>query len=213
MIESTHGIILRTRPLTETSLIVNWLTPDLGRVATVAKGARRPKSPYAGKLDLFYAADFSFTRSRSSELHNLREVKLQETHGAIREDMIKLQQAAYAAAFIEQATETATPMPEIFELVRGFLTLLCRQPALPQNIFALELKFLHQLGLEPDVAETRLTPGTKKIVQSLLENDWTNGSRLKLSDAQHGEMRHWLQGFLMLHLGKVPRGRSSVVPG
>jgi DNA repair protein RecO (recombination protein O) len=213
MIESTHGIILRTRPLTETSLIVNWLTPDLGRVATVAKGARRPKSPFAGKLDLFYAADFSFTRSRSSELHNLREVKLQETHGAIREDISKLQSAAYAAAFIEQATETGTPIPEIFELVRGFLTLLCQQPALPQNIFALELKLLHQLGLEPDLGETRLTPGTKKIVQSLSESAWANGSRLKLSDAQQSELRHWLQGFLIAHLGKVPRGRNSVVPG
>ena len=125
MIESTHGIILRTRPLTETSLIIHWLTPDFGRIATVAKGARRPKSPFAGKLDLFYAADFSFSRSRSSELHTLREVKLQETHGAIREDILKLQQAGYAAAFIEQATETETPLPEIFELVRGFLQHLC----------------------------------------------------------------------------------------
>ncbi|MDR3458495.1 MAG: DNA repair protein RecO [Verrucomicrobiae bacterium] len=213
MIESTHGIILRTRPLTETSLIVHWLTPDLGRVATVAKGARRSKSPFSGKLDLFYAADFSFNRSRTSELHNLREVKLQETHGAIREDILKLQQAAYAAAFLELATETESPMPEIFELVRGYLALLCRQPALPQNIFALELKLLHQLGLEPDLEETRLTPGTKKVVQSLLENDWTNGSRLKLSDAQHAEMRQWLQVFLITHLGKLPRGRSSVVPG
>ncbi|MEY4918691.1 MAG: repair protein RecO, partial [Verrucomicrobiota bacterium] len=104
MIESAHGIILRTRLLTETSLIVNWLTPDLGRVATVAKGARRSKSPFAGKLDLFYTADFSFSRSRSSELHNLREVKLHQTHGVIRQDMAKLQQAAYATAFIEQAT-------------------------------------------------------------------------------------------------------------
>ncbi|HXA44461.1 MAG TPA: recombination protein O N-terminal domain-containing protein, partial [Candidatus Angelobacter sp.] len=58
MIKNATGIILRTRPLTETSLIVHWLTPDLGRLATVAKGARRPKSPFAGRLDLFYVADF-----------------------------------------------------------------------------------------------------------------------------------------------------------
>ena len=53
MIESATGLILRIRPLTETSLIVHWLTPEFGRVATVAKGARRPKSPFAGKLDIF----------------------------------------------------------------------------------------------------------------------------------------------------------------
>ena len=36
MIQSATGLILRTLPLTETSLIVRWLTPDFGRIATVA---------------------------------------------------------------------------------------------------------------------------------------------------------------------------------
>jgi DNA repair protein RecO (recombination protein O) len=211
MTESASGIILRTRPLTETSLIVHWLTPELGRVATVAKGARRPRSPFAGKLDLFYAADFSFRRSRGSALHNLREVKLHETHGALREDLLKLQQAGYAAAFIEQATETETPLPEIFELARGFLKHLCAQVPLPQNIFALELKLLRELGLAPDLDETHLTPGAKKLVQMLRAGDWTGGSRLKLSGAQTGELRQFLHGFLIFHLGRLPRGRAAAL--
>jgi DNA repair protein RecO (recombination protein O) len=211
MIENSAGIILRTRPLTETSLIVCWLTPELGRVATVAKGARRAKSPFAGKLDLFYTADFSFTRSRSSELHNLREVKLHATRSVIRTDMGKLQQAAYAANFLEQATETETPLPEIFKLVETFLDFLGTHSALPQNIFALELKLLRELGLEPDFAETRLTPGTKKIVETLLEKDWADLLRLKLSDAQNKELAQWLHGFLIFHLGKLPRGRAMAL--
>jgi DNA repair protein RecO (recombination protein O) len=76
MDERAQGLVLRVYPLTETSLIVHWLTRDQGRLATVAKGARRPKSPFRGKLDLFYMADFSFGRSRRSELHTLREVSL-----------------------------------------------------------------------------------------------------------------------------------------
>jgi DNA repair protein RecO (recombination protein O) len=211
MTESASGLILRTRPLTETSLIIHWLTPDFGRIATVAKGARRAKSPFAGKLDLFYAADFSFTRSRRSELHTLREVNLRETHGAIRQDMMKLQQAGYAAAFIEQATETDTPLPEIFELTRDFLKQLCAQKPQPQNIFALELKLLRELGLEPDAKDTRLTPGARKIVQALTEGDWTKNSQLKLSDAQTGELRQFLHGFLIFHLGKLPRGRAMAL--
>ena len=208
--ESTSGLILRTRPLTETSLIIHWLTPELGRLATVAKGARRPKSPFAGKLDLFYAADFSFSRSRRSELHNLREVKLLETHGAIREDLAKLQQAAYAANFIEQATETETPLPEIFKLTRDFLKSLCAQKPSAQNIFALELKLLHELGLAPELAATRLTPGTKKIVQALWETS-PDAARLKLSGAQTDELRQWLHGYLIFHLGRLPRGRETAL--
>lgn len=211
MTESTHGIILRTRPLTETSLIVHWLTPNLGRLATVARGARRPKSPFAGKLDLFYLADFSFSRSRRSELHVLRETSLRETHGAIREDILKLQQAGYAAAFIEQATETETPIPEIFELTQAFLKHLCQQPPQPQHVFALELKLLRELGLEPGQEEMRLTPGARKIVQALLEGDWNSGSRLKLTPAQTGELRQFLHGFLIFHLGHLPRGRAAAL--
>ena len=209
--ETASGLILRTRPLTETSLIVHWLTPELGRIATVAKGARRAKSPFAGKLDIFYAADFSFSRSRRSELHNLREVKLHWTHGAIREDIVKLQQAAYAANFLEQATETETPLPQIFELVRGFLKFLCDQKTAPQNIFALELKLLHELGLAPDLEAARLTPGAKKIAVALLAADWKNSARLHLSRAQGDELREWLQGFLIFHLGRLPRGRAAAL--
>src|SRR4030095_8920962 len=102
MIESATGLVLRTRLLTETSLIVNWLTPSLGRIATVAKGARRPKSPFRGKLDLFSAPDFISSRSRRSDLHNLREVGLRDTHFRLRQDLSYLRQASYAAALIEQ---------------------------------------------------------------------------------------------------------------
>ena len=116
MIQNATGLILRTRPLTETSFIVHWLTPQFGRMATVARGARRPKSPFLGKLDLFYLVDFSFSRSRRSDLHTLREVSQRETHGAIRQDISKLRHAAYATNFMEQATETETPLPAVYEL-------------------------------------------------------------------------------------------------
>ena len=121
MDERATGLILRVYPLTETSLIIHWLTQELGRIATVAKGARRIKSPFRGKLDLFYSAEFTFARSRRSELHNLREISLRETHSALRRDLTILQQASYCAALVEQATEKETPLPEVFELMNGLL--------------------------------------------------------------------------------------------
>lgn len=211
MIQNATGIILRTRPLTETSLIVHWLTADFGRLATVAKGARRAKSPFAGLLDLFYEADFSFSRSRSSGLHQLREVKLQAGHEAIRGDIVKLQQAAYVTGCLELATENETPLPEIFELTRNFLKSLCEHPSAPQTVFAFELKLLHELGLEPELAESHLTPGARKIAASLMESDWSGIARLKLAGSQNQELRHWLHGFLIFHLGKLPRGRAAAV--
>src|ERR1035437_588205 len=204
MIESATGLVLRTRPLTETSLIVHWLTPNFGRLATVAKGARRPKSPFLGKLDLFYLADFAFSRSRRSELHTLREVSLRETHKALRQELGYLQQASYCAALVEQTTETETPVPAIFELMRGFLDALPHRPPQPPAIFAFEMKLLKELGLKPDLEKSQLTRGAKQILQKLTELDWPAPLRLKLSKPQSREIQQFLHGFLIFHLGKIP---------
>jgi DNA repair protein RecO (recombination protein O) len=211
MVETTTGLVLRTRPLTETSLIVHWLTRDFGRLATVAKGARRPKSPFLGKLDLFYRADLSFTRSRRSELHTLREVSLRETHSIFRRELGLLQQAVYCAALVEQTTETETPLPAIFELFDGFLGYLCGAEQRPQTAFAFELKLLNELGLQPDLEHARLSEGTKRLVSVFGQSDWMGLDRLRLSAAQIDEMRQFLHGFLVFHLGRIPGGRDAAV--
>jgi DNA repair protein RecO (recombination protein O) len=211
VIESATGIILRTRPLTETSLIIHWLTSGAGRISTVAKGARRPKSPFRGKLDLFYEADLSFVRSRRSELHALREVNLRDTHAALRHELGALRQASYGAALIELATERDTPLASIFELMRDFLAVLTAAPTASRNVFAFELKLLNELGLQPDVEKSRLTPGAKQIVAALLQNPWSTINRLELSKGQATELRQFLHGFLIFHLERVPPSRASAV--
>lgn len=211
MDERSAGIILRTRPLTETSVIVNWLTPELGRIAAVAKGARRPKSPFRGKLDLFYEADFSFARSRKSELHTLREVMLRDSHSELRKNLGWIQQASYAAVFIEQATETETPLPEVHVLMSGLLRHLSERPPLPRTVFAFELKMLALLGLQPDLTDTHLAPGTREIARALAASDWEAIARLRLSEAQVDQLQRFLHGFLIYHLGKLPRGRAAAL--
>jgi DNA repair protein RecO (recombination protein O) len=211
MIERATGIILRTRPFTETSLIVCWLTPEFGRLSTVAKGARRTKSPFRGKLDLFYLADFSFNRSRRSDLHTLREVSLRETHSALRQELACLQQAAYCAALIEQTTETDTPLPAVFELMKSLLDHISRRPPQAQTLFAFELKLLNVLGLKPDMAKSKLTPGAKQILEKLTGLDWPALSRLKPSEPQSREIQQFLHGFLIYHLERIPGGRSNAI--
>ncbi|MEO6035504.1 MAG: DNA repair protein RecO [Verrucomicrobiota bacterium] len=208
MDERATGLILRIRPLTETSLIVHWLTPDLGRVATVAKGARRQKSPFRGKLDLFYHADFSFQRSRRSELHNLREVVLRETHLSLRREIESVQQASYCAKLIEQTTETETPLPNIFGLAANFLAFLASRPPEPKTLFAFEMKLLSELGFQPDLSKEKLTIGAKVILERLLSFQWAEIPRLKLSPNQEIEIRHFLREFLSTNLGRTPHIRA-----
>lgn len=211
MIESATGLILRTRPLTETSLIVNWLTPRFGRIATVAKGARRPKSPFAGKLDLCYEADFTFQRSRRSDLHALREVSLRETHATLREELGWVRQAAYGAALIEQTTEMETPLPEIHALFAGLVKHLPQQPPKPRTVFAFELKLLKIMGLEPDVHESKLPAETQKLLTALTEGSWEELGALRATAAQARAVQQFLHGFLIYHLGKIPKSRHAAM--
>jgi DNA repair protein RecO (recombination protein O) len=211
MTESAHGFVLRVRLLTETSLIVHWHTPELGRIATVAKGARRPKSPFHGKLDLFYACDFNFARSKRSELHTLREVVVRNTHERLRHDLGWIQQASYAAALIEQTTETDTPLPEIYDLFANFLEFLPQQPPKPRTVFAFELRLLRELGQAPDVSETKLSAKTQELLSALMESDWAELPKLQPTGAQVRELQQFLHGFLLFHLGKLPKGRNAAL--
>ncbi len=212
MIETAQGLVLRTRPLTDTSLIVHWLTPGFGRLATVAKGARRAKSTYAGKLDLFYAADFSFQRSRSSDLHQLREVVLREPHARLRTDLRYVQQAAYAALLIEQTTERETPLPEIHDLFAGFLAYLPGQPPRALSVFAWELRLLRELGLEPDGEAEGLGELRLAWLHRLLESDWAELAAAPPEDQHLLGLGAFLRGFLLHHLGKVPAARAAALP-
>ena len=185
----------------------------LGRLATVAKGARRDRSPFRGQLDLFYLADLSFARSRRSDLHTLREVKLLETHPGLRRDLALLQQASYCALLIEQTTETEAPLGALFEQFTRLLVALPKQPARPQTIFAFEMKLLDGLGLKPNLAETKLSAGARQILERMAEQEWDAVFRLRLSAAQSEEIRQFLHGFLIFHLGKIPAGRRAALAG
>ncbi|MEI7730280.1 MAG: DNA repair protein RecO [Verrucomicrobiota bacterium] len=213
MEERATGLILRTRLLTETSLIVHWLTPDQGRLATVAKGARRPKSPLRGKLDLFYLANFTFARSLKSDLHNLREVELVETHEPLRHDLTKIQQMAYAAGLIEQNTETDTPLPELYELLRSFCACVSKQRTHLRYPLAFELKLLAELGLLPDFSALRHADTVKTALAQLLESDWATLALLELSPAILDEINHFQHGHLIYHLGRLPASRSAAMHG
>ena len=123
--ENTAAILLRKRKLSDTSLIISWCTESLGCIRTVAKGARRARSVFAGKLDLFFEAEIQIARSRRSNLHTLTEVVLRNPFGGIRQSHLRAQAAAYFVELIEICTESDHHEPELFTLLRrafGYLS-------------------------------------------------------------------------------------------
>jgi DNA repair protein RecO (recombination protein O) len=209
MDERASGIILRTRAFTETSLIVQWLTADLGRIATVAKGARRPKSPFIGKLDLFYEADFSFARSRRSELHTLREVQLTKTHPELRQELAWVHQASYFGILIEQSTEAETPIPEIHGLLAAALVALPRTAPRARTVLSFELKLLALLGYDPDL--TALTDDARSLAQELMDRAFDDLTALGASPQVHQQVNQFAQVSIGTALERLPPQREKAM--
>ena len=74
-------------------------------IKTVAKGARRPKSSFAGRLDLFIEADLQWSRNSKSELHALREVSVSGYREGIRKSYRDALLAGYFGQLLEMVLE------------------------------------------------------------------------------------------------------------
>ena len=116
-VHSTRATIIRLTKLTDSSLIVHWFSEDHGLVKTVAKGARQPTSPFAGRLDLFFSGEMTFQRAKRGELHALREVSIREWREGLRRDYTSTLFAAYCCQLIEVAVEPEHPEPELQDLL------------------------------------------------------------------------------------------------
>lgn len=145
--ERSEAILTRLTKLTDTSLIVHWFTADAGLIKTVAKGARRPTSPFAGKLDLFFSGEVHWSPARRGELHALREVSPTSLRVRIRQDYDATLLAAYFCRLLETAVEREHPEPELHDLLRRGLDHVDQAGASSRALRHFEHELARLLGL------------------------------------------------------------------
>ena len=145
--ESGRGTIIRLTKLTDTSLIVHWMSEEAGLIKTVAKGARRAKSAFAGRLDLFVEADFEWVRSQRGELHQLREVSVLDFRDGLRTSYRDALVAGYFGQLLELVLELDHSEPEMSDLLRRGLAHLGQEGASRRALFHFEREVARILGL------------------------------------------------------------------
>ncbi len=149
--ESSRAILLRKTRLTETSLILSWLSEREGRVKTVAKGALRPGSPWRGKLDIFFLCDMARGISKRSDLHPLRDVALLNAFPGLRTEYSRLQCAAYFVGLTEHSTEPGHAVPEIFDLLLRALHHLDKHNPNRRTVDFFEKELARTLGIHDGI--------------------------------------------------------------
>ena len=148
-IVKTEAITLRVSPFSNTSHVVTWLTPAHGKIATVVKGACRPKSPVLGQYDIGFLCELLFYERERNGLHIIKECSVINSRLPARGDW----QLTAAISYLCHLTSIVTPdgahAPELYELLVTCLEHLSPPPSAVPLLIWFELQLLALLGIPP----------------------------------------------------------------
>jgi DNA repair protein RecO (recombination protein O) len=146
------AIVLRRLDYGEADRIVTLLTREYGKLAAIAKGARRGKSSVSGSLDLFARSNMMLAKGK-----NLDVVAQVERRSDARHIVGDLRRTAYAglvAEVVDKVLEDRHPVDEIFDLVvltLAALNVVERSPRADAAWFL--MRILEVLGYLPQLQD------------------------------------------------------------
>jgi DNA repair protein RecO (recombination protein O) len=149
----TQAVVLRTIRYGEADRVLHLYTPDRGRIAAMAKGVRRTRTRFGGRLEPFFRLDMILYEGRS-ELLTVTSAETVDGHPRLREDARALDAAARACDAVARLFETSDPHPAVYHLLCNELALLDRDPAgsaTRANQLAFRLKLLLAAGFSPQL--------------------------------------------------------------
>ena len=148
-----QGVILRSLRYGEADRILHLYTPQRGKVGAIAKGVRRARSRFGGRMEPFFRLNLVLHEGRS-ELLTVTAAETVDGYPRLREHGGALDTAARACDAVSRLFDTSEPHPGVYNLLCNELALLDSQPdrAGHANQLAFRLKLLLAAGLAPQLA-------------------------------------------------------------
>jgi DNA repair protein RecO (recombination protein O) len=153
----TDAVILRSMRYGEADRILHAYTPHRGRIGAIAKGVRRAKSRFGGRLEPFGHVQLVLHEGRS-DLMTVTAADTIAAHRHLREDARALDAAARACDAVSRLFADGDAHPPVFHLLCNELGLLDRgaggdgSHATHANQLAFRLKLLLAAGLAPQLS-------------------------------------------------------------
>jgi DNA repair protein RecO (recombination protein O) len=149
----TEAVVLRSIRYGEADRILHLYTPQRGRLGAIAKGVRRTKSRFGGRLEPFFRLRLVLHEGKS-DLLTVTSAETVDGYPALRSDAAALDCAARACDAVSRLFDTAEPSPGVFHLLCNELALLDADPsnATRANQLAFRLKLLLAAGFAPQLA-------------------------------------------------------------
>ena len=150
--ETVTALVLRRTKLGESDVIVTLLAEDGSLRKAVAKGARKPTSTFASRLELFSIANLLLAQGRSLDI--VKEARLVEGNSTLRTDFYLSSAASPLVELLSKSTFEDQPTPRLFDLAKRALETLATTKENPLIItLAVLLKMLAFLGFRPTFQE------------------------------------------------------------
>jgi DNA repair protein RecO (recombination protein O) len=150
----TEALVLRAVDFGESDCIVHLLTPALGRLPAIAKGARRSRRRFPGTLDLMNRLAVQIERRKPSALAQLEGARLLRTFEGIRGDAGRFALACYLLELLDRLAPEGGSPADLGRLFRFALEALAwTDEGVPDTRMRmlLELRALAALGLRPEL--------------------------------------------------------------
>ncbi|CAB4923121.1 unannotated protein [freshwater metagenome] len=151
---TTEAVVLRSMRFGEADRILHVYTPMRGRVSAIAKGVRRSKSRFGGRLEPFFHLRLGLHEGRS-DLMTVTSADTLSAYPRLREHGDALDAAARACDAVGRLFETSDPHPEVFNLLCAMLGQLDADPdaaAAPERRLSFRLKLLLVAGIVPQLS-------------------------------------------------------------
>jgi DNA repair protein RecO (recombination protein O) len=122
----TEAVVLRSMRYGEADRILHLYTPHRGRIGAIAKGVRRTRSRFGGRLEPFFRLKMDLHEGRS-DLLTVTGAQTVDAYPRLRGDARALDSAARACDAVGRLFETGEPHPGVFNLLCRHLALLDEQ--------------------------------------------------------------------------------------
>ena len=149
----TEAVVLRGIRYGEADRILHLYTPERGRVSAIAKGVRRAKSRFGGRMEPFFRLNLVLYQGKS-DLMTVTSAETIAGHPRLREHGASLDGAARACDAVSRMFGEGEPHSGVYHLLANQLALLDREPerATRANALAFRLKLLLAAGFAPHLA-------------------------------------------------------------
>jgi DNA repair protein RecO (recombination protein O) len=148
MAEGELGVVLKTTPLRESDLLVVLYTATHGRVAAVARGARKSQRRFAGALQLLVLGRYDVRRARG-ELWSLEAADVEREWTQLASDVFAVAHASYIAELVAALLPAESPEPEALDVIVGLWDSLAEGGPSPAALRYVELALLELAGHQP----------------------------------------------------------------